>query len=363
MTTAEKDCSGSSLAVRLERSGFLLDFDLEWDERVLVLFGPSGAGKSTLLECILGFHRDAHARIRIDGHCLDDDRTGFHLPTQARELGWVPQAPTLFPHLDVAGNLAFGRRRAGPKADRLLARAVDVLEIDPLMRRSVKDLSGGEQSRVALARALASGPRVLLLDEPLAALDVALRARVLPYLLRVRDEMDLPIIYITHDPDEAMLIGERVAVLDSGRLLATGAPREVLWSHPALPLAEVLGIENVIEGRIGGEHAEGGCWLENDGRLRLIVPWELPAGTEVKVGIPANEILIAMGEPGELSARNILPSRVTRCESSRHGTLVHLDAGEVLVAKLTDGAVERLGLRVGSEVLTVVKAHGVRRLS
>ena len=155
MTTAEKDCSGSSLAVRLERSGFLLDFDLEWDERVLVLFGPSGAGKSTLLECILGFHRDAHARIRIDGHCLDDDRTGFHLPTQARELGWVPQAPTLFPHLDVAGNLAFGRRRAGPKADRLLARAVDVLEIDPLMRRSVKDLSGGEQSRVALARALA----------------------------------------------------------------------------------------------------------------------------------------------------------------------------------------------------------------
>ena len=189
-----------------------------------------------------------------------------------------------------------------------------------------------------------------------------MRARVLPYLLRVRDEMDLPIVYITHDPDEAMLIGERVAVLEGGRLVATGPPREVLWDHPVLPLAEVLGIENVIEGQVMGTSEEGGCTLETHAQFRLVVPWHLAAGTEVKIGIPATEILVAIGEPGRMSAQNILPSRVIRLESSGEGVLVYLDAGERLIAKLTRAAVGQLGLREGSEVLAVIKAQGVRRL-
>ena len=220
------------IEVQVKRSDFTLDFTLHWDERVLVLFGPSGAGKSTLMECILGLSPDASVAHQAGG-------SGWMIPKRActvrlTRVSWAGslRLPSLFPHLDVAGNLAFGQERSGSGFGLgFLDRAVEVLEIGHLLKRSVSELSGGEKSRVALARAMASGPRALLLDEPLAALDVGLRARVLPYLLRVRDEMDWPILYITHDPDEAMLIGDRVAVMNGGRLVAHGPPREVLWSR------------------------------------------------------------------------------------------------------------------------------------
>ena len=356
--------TSSCIEVQVKRSDFTLDFTLHWDERVLVLFGPSGAGKSTVMECILGLSPDASSRIKLAGEWLDDPEKGVHRPAHARELGWVPQAPSLFPHLDVAGNLAFARDRAGRDSNRWLDRAVEILEIGHLMKRSVSELSGGEKSRVALARAMASGPRALLLDEPLAALDVGLRARVLPYLLRVRDEMDWPILYITHDPDEAMLIGDRVAVLDGGRLVASGPPREVLWSQPVLALDESLGTENVIEGRIvkGVQGSDGR--FETDSGLKLDIPWELEPGTEVKLALRADDILLATGETGNLSARNILPGRVTRCEvSDEKSTLIHVEAGESLVVRVTNAAVEKLDLAPGRQVQVIIKAHSIRRIA
>jgi len=353
----------SLLQIRLARAGFRLDLDVAWSGRVAVLFGPSGSGKSTVFECILGLHRTARSRVCLAGEWLEDRDRGLRLPVEARGLGWVPQSPTLFPHLDVAGNLRFGLARAGDEGARALARAVEVLEIGGLLGRRVTDLSGGERSRVALARAIASGPRVLLLDEPLAALDLPLRARILPYLLRVRDELGLPMLTITHDPDEAMLLGGTVVVLDGGRLVAQGSAREVLWSRAVLPLSEALGLENVLAARsLGGIGEAGECLVETPTGLRLAVPWPLPAGVTLSLGVPAQDVLIAAEAPQRLSARNVLPCRVVRIEARDGDAFVHLDAGEPLVAKLTPAAVVRLELEPGRPVFAVVKAQALRRL-
>lgn len=364
MTERTATIDGDSvIEVHLERPGFALTARVAWQDDVLVLFGPSGSGKSTLLECVLGLHRPARARIRIGDTWLDDHERGVHLPVEQRALGWVPQAPTLFPHLDVAANLAFGRARANRAGDAALRQAIDVLEIGHLLSRHVHELSGGERSRVALGRALASGPRALLLDEPLAALDIPLRARVLPHLLRVRDEIGLPIIYITHDPDEAIVVGGSVAVLDAGRIVACGRPREVLWSRAVLPLSEALGMENVFDARAtegGGEGEESVVETENG--LQLVVPWRLELGSNLSVGLPAGDVLVAIDEPKQVSARNILPGRVIACEERGDSVLARVDAGEEIVAKLTHAAVTRLALEPGREVYLVVKAHSLRRV-
>jgi molybdate transport system ATP-binding protein len=313
---------------------------------VAVIFGPSGAGKSTLLETVLGLHRDAEAVVELAGTVLEDSQRGLRLPVQARRLGWVPQEPALMPHLTVEGNLRLGRRRAGPQG----------------VERPVSRLSGGERQRVALARALASGPRALLLDEPLASLDVGLRARVLPYLLRVRDELDLPMLYITHDPDEALLLAEVVAVLDRGRLVAAGEPRQVLWSRAVLPLSEALGLENVLDARVV-ELRDGGAEVQTSAGLRLVVPGTPPPGERLRLGMRAEDLLLCGEPPGRISARNVLPATVSGLEERNGDVLVHLDARERLVAKITPAARAALGLAVGAPVHVVVKAQAIRRLA
>ncbi len=352
----------SRLCLQLERNGFHLDLDFSWRERVAVLFGPSGSGKTTLLETALGLHRATRCIIRLAGETLEDTARGIRLPVEGRRLGWMPQDPTLFPHLDVRGNLQLGLARAGVGGLQILDRAIEVLEIGELLGRRVDELSGGERQRIALARALASGPRALLLDEPLAALDLPLRARVLPYLLRVRDELGLPMLYITHDPDEAMLVGEVLAVLDQGRIVATGPPREVLWSRPVRPLSEALGLENVLEARAITAHDDWESEIETPGGLRLHVPWPLEKGTPLCVGVRAEDVLLAVGETGRLSARNVIQGRVVSCETHSGEVLVHVDVGERLCAKLTPGAVRKLELEVGSHVSLIIKAHALRRL-
>jgi len=351
------------IAVRLARAGFTLDVDVAWNERVAVLFGPSGSGKSTLLEVVLGLHPRVHATVRIGGRTLADPHATA-LPADRRDLGWVPQESALFPHLSVEANIRFGSPRAGAAGAARLAQALAVLELEPLRARRTSELSGGERQRVAIARALASGPRALLLDEPLASLDLPLRARVLPYLLRVRDELDLPILYITHDPDEAILVGELAIVLDGGRVVATGPPREVLWSRAVLPLSEALGLENVLEARVRSV-ADGAARVETPGGLVLSLPTPaaLAPGSALRLGLRAQDILIAVDPPGRISARNVIPAVVRSCEAVGDGVLVHVDAGEKLVAKVTAGAARELGLAAGTNVHLVIKAQALRRLA
>lgn len=346
------------LSVALQRGRFDLDLEIAWHERVSVFFGPSGAGKSTLFEAVLGLHPATRARVRIGGEWLEDTETGLRHPTWRRGLGWVPQDPTLFPHLDVAANLRF----AQPDV-RAFERAVEVLELGPLLARDVRGLSGGERQRVAIGRALGSGPRALLLDEPLASLDVTRRANVLRHLLRVRDALELPILVITHDPDEALLLGDRVVVLEGGRIVASGEPPQVLWSRAVLPLSEALGLENVLEG-----NAEAGaerCMVTRGG-LRLALPVAAAAGECMSVGVRAEDVILAIDPPERISARNVLPARVTRCESAGEDAFVHLaldPRGERLVAKVTAAATAKLELRPGARVHALIKAQAIRRLA
>ena len=352
------------IAVQLTRGDFQLAVDVDFEARVTVIFGASGSGKSTLFEAALGLHPARRAEIVLGGYALPVDASGRPLPLEARGLGWLPQDLALFPHLDVVGNLRAGLARAGAGAERALARAVEVLEIGALLLRRPRELSGGERQRVALARALASGPRALLLDEPLASLDLPLRARVLPYLFRVRDEFEIPTLYITHDPDEAILVGEQVVVLDGGQVVASGPPREVLWSRAVLPLSEALGVENVLSARVLAVDT-GSVRVQTPGGLQLQLPAGLPleAGASVRLGLRAEDVLVAADAPGRISARNVLPARVTACERAGGNMLVHLDAGEPLVAKLTPAACEALALSPGTAVHLVIKAQALRRLA
>jgi molybdate transport system ATP-binding protein len=351
------------LCVEAAQGGFRLAVDAAWDARVAVIFGPSGSGKSTLFRAILGLVPGARARVRLAGRWLEDAERGLQLPTEARELGWAPQEPTLFPHLSVRGNLELGAARARRREGPSLLRAAEMLEIEGLLERGVGELSGGERQRVAIARALASRPRALLLDEPLASLDLPLRARVLPTLLRLRDELDLPILYITHDPDEAMLIGELALVLDAGRAVASGPPREVLWSRAVLPLSQALGVENVLLARVVASR-EAGSTVESRGGLRLEVPAMLPAGGSVSLGVRAEDLLLSIDPPGRISARNVFEARIARCERSGGDALVTLDAGpaggERLVARVTPAAVETLALAPGARVHVILKAQAIR---
>ncbi len=353
----------SRLAIQLTLGSFHLDIDTQWDAQVAVLFGPSGSGKSSVLETLLGLQPQARAYLQLAGELLEDSEKGFRLAPEKRGLGWVPQESTLFPHLSVRQNLSFGKKRAGPQAASFFQQAVEVLEIGSLLDRNVETLSGGERQRVALARALASNPRALLLDEPLAALDRNLRARILPFLLRVRDEFGLPMLYITHDPDEAVLLGETLLVLEEGRVVANGPAREVLWSPAALPLAEALGLENVFEARVVAEGSTS-SQVHIKGGQQLTLGEPLPSDTAVTLAIRAEDILISTVPTETLSARNTLEAKVLRCAPHRGHVHVHLDLrGEELVARLTPAAVSALELQVGKTVYAIVKAQAIQQIS
>lgn len=216
-------------ALRLPLATFALEVDVVLAGRVTAIFGASGAGKTSLLEIIAGLRRPVAGAVRLDGVTLTDAAGKIFVPPEQRAVGYVPQEGALFPHLTVRQNLEFGRSRAGaePSAGLTFAHVTEVLEIAGLTERRVPTLSGGERQRVALGRALLAAPRLLLLDEPLAGLDAALRDRLLPYLARVRDEFAIPMLYVTHAPDEVMALCDDVLVLAAGRVEQRGAPAEV----------------------------------------------------------------------------------------------------------------------------------------
>jgi len=352
--------TGSLLEVQLDRSEFRIDLRLEWQVKTLVLFGASGSGKTTLLRVLLGLEAGAKARTRLSGEWLENPTAGLRLPIHERQLGWVPQSPTLFPDRSVEQNIRFGVRRSNDTA--WIHQAIEVLELGPLLDRAVTHLSGGERQRVALARAIAIRPRALLLDEPMASLDVGLRARVLPYLLRIREELDLPLVYITHDPDEAMLLGDEIAVLDRGRLIAQGAPRETLWSQAVHSLTTHLGVENLFE--VDCVETGGGAKrVRTRAGLELETPWPMTGGENLTLGIRAEDILISLDRPSRISARNICPGRVAKIDTQSDHLLVHVDVGaDRLIAKLTESAVEDLSLAPTSSVYLIIKSQALRRI-
>ena len=216
--------------IRLRAGAFSLDLRETIAARTVALFGPSGSGKTTTLDVVAGLRRPDAGVIRIGRRVLFDSRRGVDVPPYDRRVGYVPQDLALFPHLDVRRNVLYGARDGvrGPEPRRTGAPVLEILEIDTLLPRRVESLSGGERQRVALARALMTDPDLLLLDEPLAALDLGLRDRILPYLERVRDEIRTPAIYVSHAADEVQRVAEHVLVIEAGRAVRSGPPAEVL---------------------------------------------------------------------------------------------------------------------------------------
>jgi molybdate transport system ATP-binding protein len=211
---------------------FTLEVDVEIHSQVTAIFGPSGAGKTSLLDLAAGLRRPKSALIQLNDRVLTDTSRGWNVPARSRAMGYVPQDLGLFPHLSVRGNLLYGYKPAQNSLFNL-EHVIDVLEIQPLLPRGVTDLSGGEKQRVALARALLTAPRLVLLDEPLASLDLKLKAKIIPYLRRVRDEFHLPMLYVTHDPAEVAALCDEVLAIDRGRFVQRGKPQEIFANVPA----------------------------------------------------------------------------------------------------------------------------------
>ena len=355
------------LKCRIPLADFELSLDASFEARVTSIFGPSGAGKTTVLDAIAGLRSVASGEIEINGKTLFSTTRGIQLSPQARGVGYVPQEGALFPHLSVEKNILFGAHRSGhsEKAQAFtLDRVIGVLEIENLLARPVTKLSGGEGQRVALARAILSHPQLLLLDEPLAALDVGLKERILPYLARVRDEFSIPIIYVTHNVTEVLTLADWVLMIRQGRLIAQGVPREIFASLSTISNIDDDTIENVFKVVVVESDREGGrTKVRTEAGLELFIPYvEERSGRFLQVRLSADDILVSTQKPQAISAGNVLSGKIRNIASSRGQALLSIDAGDRFYVRITLAAVSRLNLRENSSVFLIIKARSFRIL-
>ena len=351
--------SAISLCVQHAFSGFALDVDLQLPGRgVTVLFGHSGSGKTTLLRCVAGLERAAQARIEVNESTWQDDNV--FVPTWQREIGYVFQEASLFPHLDVRGNLAFGMKRAtgAVREDEIRAMA-ERFGIEHLLARKPEGLSGGERQRVAIARALLTRPRLLLMDEPLSALDSARKQEILPYLERLHAELEIPVLYVTHQIEEAARLADHLVLMAQGRVLASG-PLEETLSRLDLPLAREHDAGVVIAAEVvAHEPAWHLTRLRFAGGELLVSQRALAVGTPVRVRIVARDVSIALNGENASSIQNRFACTVTGIAPAEDPAqcLVGLVAsGTPLLARITRRSADQLGLVVGQGVWAQVKA-------
>jgi molybdate transport system ATP-binding protein len=356
------------IQVQVPLDRFTLQVNHRSDAAAIVLFGPSGSGKTSLLEVVAGLRRVNAGRVVVDGEVLTDTVRRLWVKPERRRLGLVPQDSVLFPHLDVRANVRFGVKRADAESERRFREAVEIVEIGPLLSRVPYTLSGGERQRVALARALAVGPRLLLLDEPLAALDMELKERILPYLLRVR-ATSTRMIYVTHNVGEAIALADEAIVLREGRIAAHGTPREVLTMGALASMDLQARFDNVLDGVVSARNEEEGTATFSPGQgghLAVIAEPDLVPGTRATFTVSAEDVLLSAQALERISARNILEATVTGIERQERQVLLRADAsGYEWVAKVTQGAARALGLAEdakGRTIWLIVKTHALRRV-
>jgi molybdate transport system ATP-binding protein len=359
--------AGQTLKVDVERryrggptieAAFELDLDAA---ETLVLFGPSGSGKTTILRCLAGLERPDRGTIGVGEEAWFDAAAGVSLAPQRRRLGYLPQGFALFPHLDVRANVAYGIGD-GSRAERSdrVGELVGLLGLKGLERRRPGDLSGGQQQRVALGRALARRPRLLLLDEPLSALDAPTREQLRRELRQLLQVAGRATIVVTHDRTEALVLGDRVAVMDGGSIRQIGPTLGVFDRPVDEAVARIVGIETVFPATVIG--SEEGLLRLRVGTAMVEAIGQHPVGAEVLVSIRAEDVIIGSGEtalPGTDSARNHLPGRVTSTEPAGALVRVHLDCGFPLVVAVTRPSVDALGLAPGASVAAIFKAPAV----
>jgi molybdate transport system ATP-binding protein len=342
---------------------FVLEVEFPASPGFTILFGPSGAGKTTLLDCVAGLAKPDSGHIVINRRVLFDAANDTDLPVAKRRIGYVFQSLALFPHLTVEQNVQYGLAHL-PQAERE-AQASAVLQafrIPHLAQRYPREISGGESQRTALARTLVTDPAVLLLDEPLAALDAATKSKIIDDLRSWNQAHRIPILYVTHSREEVFALGERVLVLDAGRIVAQGTPHEVISAPLQETVAQLVGFENIFDATVESVHPERGtmsCRIAGDGGPVVL---ETPlvrggVGSALRVGIRAGDILLATVAPVGLSARNVIPGRIASLEQRDVIVSARVKCRVEMEVHLTLAARDSLQLAPGREVWLVIKTH------
>jgi len=355
--------SGIDFSFELAQNGFQLDANaLLPDTGITALFGRSGSGKTSLLRCIAGLEQAGKGHLKINGECWQDSAKGLFIPSHQRALGYVFQEAALFPHLRVKGNLKYGWRRT-PRAERKgnLNHICDILGIGQLLQRYPHQLSGGEKQRVALGRALLNSPKLLLMDEPMAALDRPRKAEIMPYLERLHAEADIPILYVTHDLEELARIADHLALIENGRILRQGSLTDMFASID-LPIARDDDAGAIIKTQIT-QHDDKYhlTHLHFCGGEILVSRIERAVGEPLNIRIHARDVSLARQPPRESSILNVVQAVVTEMLDQGAGRImVRLDAGGTsLLARITHKSQSRLGLEVGMPVYAQIKSVAV----
>jgi molybdate transport system ATP-binding protein len=353
--------------IRVRREDFTLDAAFAADAPIVALFGRSGAGKSTIVNAIAGTVRPESGRISVDGRTLFDSKANVDVKPEARHVGYVFQDALLFPHMTVAANLAYGERLT-PRDARFVdrARVIALLDLARLMDRRPGSLSGGERQRVAIGRALLASPRVLLMDEPLASLDAPRKAEILAYIELLRDELRLPIVYVSHALEEVTRLADFMVVVADGRVSAAGSVADVLARPEVQAQTGRFDAGAVIEARVARHDERYGLTaLAFDGGELIVPNVDALAGEPVRVRIRARDVSLATEAPRGVSIQNVLPAEVVSL-SGEFGAIVDVAlrvGGTRLVARVTRKAVDDLALAPGLHVHALVKAVSIDRRS
>ena len=352
------------VAVRHRFGDFTLDTAFAAEGGLTALFGRSGSGKTSLVNIIAGLIRPERGRVVVNREALTDTERGVFVPPKKRRVGYVFQEGRLFPHMTVRQNLLYGRwfapryvREGGRPGE--IDHVIELLGIGGLLGRRPANLSGGEKQRVAIGRALLARPRLLVMDEPLAALDEARKAEILPYVERLRDEAGVPIVYVSHAIAEVARLATTLVVLSEGRVAAVGPTAAVMGRIDLFPLTGRAEAGAILSTRIAAHDAAFGLTVLRAAAGEMRVPHlEMPVGAALRVRVRARDVMIALSPPEGLSALNVLPGTVAEIGSS-DGAIVDIGldcAGETLIARLTRRSVERLGLEPGRKVYAVIKS-------
>ena len=342
---------------------FAVDVSFEAATGFTILFGASGAGKTTLLDCVAGLTRPDGGRISIGGRVVFDSSSGVNLPVAERHVGYVFQSLALFPHMTAEQNVSYGLKHLPSNERRRRTTAMlQAFRIAHLGGRNVRDISGGERQRVALARTLVTDPQLLLLDEPLAALDAPTKSHIINDLQQWNRTQGIPILYVTHSREEVFALGESVIVLEAGRILRQGTPHEVMTAPLQETVAQLAGFENIFDAVVEALSPDRGtmtCRLSGDGGSTAI---ETPlvrggVGTSFRIGIRAGDILLATVLPRALSARNIIPGRILSLDQRDVMISARVQCAVEMEVHLTLAARDSLRLETGREVWLVIKTH------
>lgn len=341
--------------------GFALRSEFEAGPGVTVLFGRSGSGKTTIVRALAGLLKPHQGKIVIDGRVLLDTNRGIWVPPHKRRIGYIFQDARLFPHLTVRQNLCFGRWFA-PKTARQqdMDAIVEILGISHFLHRRPAALSGGEKQRVAIGRALLSGPELLLADEPLASLDTAFKQEIMPLLERLRDEFDVPILYVSHSATEVARLADRVVVLQNGCVVRQGAAGEVLGDSGVLPTG-VRSAGAILQARIRHHHDDGLTELEAGGQPLFLPRLQQALGTSIRIRIAAQDVILSREYPKGLSALNILSGRVEHIRAGDGpGAIVSLKTpAGVILARITQRSAKQLQLTSGANCHAIVKSLAI----